>query len=104
MQLGKAGFKALQQEFERVNALLFSQRKENPKNEQVQETIARHYELIRKFWGTSDKKDKQAEAYAGLGQLYVHDERFTMVDGKPQPEYAQFLKEAMSHFAETRLK
>lgn len=104
MKLGKEGFQKLQVEFEQVNMQLFEFHKENPESEQVQALIAQHYLLIRKFWGTSRKEDKQGEAYAGLGTLYLSDERYTMMDGKAQPKFAMFLKQAMEHFAETQLQ
>lgn len=100
LKLGKKGFENLKKEFDQVNALLFSFRNESPEKEDVQQAIARHYEIIRKFWGTHNSADKQAEAYAGLGDLYVADERYAMVDGKPQPEYALFLQKAMKYFAD----
>ena len=103
LKLGKEGFKQLQKDFEKVNSALFAIHTEDPESEQVQQLIARHYEMIRKFWGTSHKTDKQGEAYAGLGDLYVSDERFTRVDGNPQPEYARFLQKAMKHYADTHL-
>lgn len=103
LKLGKDGFKQLQVEFEKVTHELFLLHKEAPGSSKVQELIKQHYELIRKFWGTSHKKDKQGTAYAGLGQLYVSDERYTMVNGEAQPEFAFFLKEAMSHFAKNQL-
>lgn len=103
MKRGKDGFKQLQVEFEKLNKELFAARQENPFSEQTQALIARHYEMIRAFWGTMGSVDKQAEAYAGLGQLYVDDERFTLVDGEAHPDFAQFLQQAMKHFAETKL-
>ena len=104
MKLGKEGFKNLQKEFEQLNNELFGLRKDPPESEKVQKAIARHYLIIRKFWGTSNSENKQAEAYAGLGQLYVSDERFTKVNGEPQSEFALFLEKAMKYFAETQLK
>ena len=71
---------------------------EDPTSEKVQKEIAEHYALIREFWGTSALPDKQAEAYAGLGDLYLSDERYTSIDGKPNPEFAQFMNIAMKHF------
>ena len=56
------------------------------------------------FWGTTKETDKQAEAYAGLGELYVSDERYLAQNGEPQPEFAEFLKQAMAHFAESKLQ
>ena len=76
---------------------------EAPHSEVVQQAVAEHYQLIRKFWGTSNFDDPQAEAYAGLGALYVNDERFTQIDGQAQPEFAAFLSKAMTYYAEHSL-
>ncbi len=75
----------------------------DPASEQVQAEIGVHYELIREFWGTAGSPDKQADAYAGLGELYISDERYTAVNGDPNPNFAQFMNQAMKHFAK-RLK
>jgi len=100
----KEQFTQLKQEQETIASALAALQAEDPMSVKVQKLIASHYENIRKFWGTSDTADKQAEAYEGLGQLYVNDDRFTMKDGKAQPEFASFLSKAMSHFARTILK
>ena len=71
----------------------------DPASEQLQAEIAAHYELIREFWGTAGSRDKQADAYAGPGDLYVSDERYTSVNGGPNPNFAQFMNKAMKHFA-----
>ena len=99
--MGKAGFEALKSEQEAIAIKLLALMYDDPASEKVQAAVARHYAIIRQFWGTAGSPDKQAEAYAGLGQLYVSDERFTMVDGKPNPEFAQFLSKAMEIFADT---
>ena len=98
--LGKEGYQKLQDEFEQVQSELFKLQREIPESEKVQKVIARHYKIIRKFWGTSDLPDPQADAYAGLGQMYVADPRYTLRDGQPQPEFAEFLQKAMAYFAE----
>ena len=103
LKLGKVGFQQLKADFEQINTRLFELREKNPQVEEGQETIARHYQIIRQFWGTQNKEDKQAEAYAGLGELYVYDQRYTIRDGDPQPDFAHFLKIAMGHFANTQL-
>lgn len=103
LKMGKPNFKKLQADFEQVNAVLFSCRYDQPDSESVQQLVAHHYDIIRKFGGTYQSNDKQAKAYAGLGQLYVQNERYTMVDGKAQPDYARFLQRAMRHFADTAL-
>lgn len=104
LKLGKEGFEKLKGELEQVNKDLFALKKEPPQSTKVQALITQHYSIIRKFWGTSNSKNSQVEEYAGLGQLYVSDERYTTIDGTAQPDFALFLKEAMSHFAETHLK
>lgn len=101
----KEAFNDLKAESMQITQRLISLVNENPESERVQEDIGKHYVMIRKFWGTHGSKDKQAEAYAGLGKLYVDDERFTMamVDGKPNPAFAEFMCKAMAYFAKTKL-
>lgn len=72
---------------------------EDPSGENVQKEIAVHYALTREFWGTSGLPDKQADAYAGLGDLYVSDDRYTSVNGKSNPDFAVFMQKAMRIFA-----
>ncbi|MFM7022459.1 MAG: MerR family transcriptional regulator [Flavobacteriales bacterium] len=103
-KLGKEGLKKLVAEQVDNRAKLVALSKEDPASAAVQKEIALHYNIIRQFWGTVNSPDKQAEAYTGLGQLYVHDERYTMVDGVPQPEFAKFMSEAMKLFAERSLR
>ena len=102
--LSKADLKALKGESEEITQKLFSFMGRLPESEVVQEQIARHYNIIRKFWGTQFLEDKQADAYEGLGNLYVQDERFTTIGGKPHPEFAAFLSVAMRFFARHNLK
>nr|WP_255539609.1 TipAS antibiotic-recognition domain-containing protein [Longitalea luteola] len=96
----KQEYKALKQAASLNWQTLLSLRHEDPTSELVQKEIAVHYELIREFWGTAGITDNQAAAYAGLGDLYVADERYTMIEGKPQPEFAQFMQQAMKYFAD----
>ncbi|MCE3227084.1 MAG: MerR family transcriptional regulator [Bacteroidetes bacterium] len=103
-KLSKEDFRKLGTEQGNITKKLSELVKENPESKNVQELIAEHYRITRIFWGTTDSEDKQAEAYAGLGQLYVNDERFTMIDGKPQPEFALFLSRAMKYFADKQLR
>jgi DNA-binding transcriptional MerR regulator len=101
MQKTKAQFAALQEAAGLNWTRLMGLMNEDPASEKVQKEIAVHYALIREFWGTADSADKQAAAYAGLGDLYVADERYTMVDGKPNPAFARFMQQAMKCFADT---
>lgn len=76
----------------------------DPQSPEVQEQIARHYANIRSFWGISDPTDLRLETYKGLGELYVTDERYVTEDGKPNPEFASFMRLAMVYFATAKLK
>jgi DNA-binding transcriptional MerR regulator len=70
----------------------------------VQEVIAEHHAYILVWWGSSGPACAPADAYRGLAQLYLSDERFTMQKGKPNPAYANFISKAMIHYADTQLK
>ena len=100
----KADLHALKTEFRNLWQQLAAMTQQEPTSAPVQAQVAHHYALIRQFWGTADSADAQAEAYAGLGQLYVSDERYTATDGHTNPAFADFLSKAMRHFAETKLK
>jgi hypothetical protein len=76
---------------------------EDPAGAHVQQLIQQHYQNIRQFWGTAGDEDKQPARYKGLGNLYVADERFTMVDGVPQPDFNSFLSKAMIYYADHTL-
>lgn len=99
LKMGKDGLEKLKSDSQAIWTQLFTMRDKDPLSSEVQEVIAQHYQIIRQFWGTSNLEDTQAEAYAGLGQLYVDDPRFTTIDGQPHPDFAQFLNQAMKHFA-----
>lgn len=104
LKLGKNGFRQLKIEFEELRKALFALHQEKPESERIQQLIAQHYKLIRIFWGTSNSKNKQGEAYDGLGQLYVSDERYLAIKGEPQPTYVLFMQKAMRYFVDNQLK
>lgn len=101
--LKKEDFESLKIKAKQVYEDLFEMRKENPESEKVQKLIAEHYKVIRQFWGTANSIEKQADAYAGLSDLYISDERFTMVQNQAQPEFAFFLNKAMKYFSKNKL-
>jgi len=70
-----------------------------PNHEKVQELVHQHYINTRLLWGTHQAADKQADAYRGLGQFYLTDERFTSGHGVPDPDFGVFISEAMSFYA-----
>ena len=68
-----------------------------PGDPAVQQVVARHHRWVSRFW------EPDAEAYAGLGRLYVDDERFTATIDAHEPGLAAFLCAAMDVYARTRL-
>ena len=69
----------------------------DPTDAEVQKWIARHHAHMEKFYPVS------AEIYAGLGQMYVEDGRFTSYYEKIAPGLAAFISRAMSYYAENTL-
>jgi DNA-binding transcriptional MerR regulator len=65
---------------------------------EVQDAVRLHYKQIRQFWGTNDQTDPQWKAYKCLGEMYLQDDRYTMIDGQPNPAFAAFLCKAIAHF------
>lgn len=61
----------------------------------VQELVARHYELVSLAWTPN------REAYIGLGQMYLSDQRFAKNIGNPPT--VQLLADAMRVYAEAKL-
>ena len=103
-KLSKEQFEQLINEQKEIFKNLFDLSDKEPESQVVQLEMARHYKNTRKFWGTDGNSDSQWKEYKGLGELYISDERFTMIDGKAQPEFARFLSKAMICFANTQLK
>ena len=63
----------------------------------VQDVVARHHAWVSHFWTPG------REAYIGLGQLYVDDERFTASIDATAPGLAAYMRDAMAVYANTRL-
>lgn len=74
----------------------FVMQKASSSNE-VQSLIKLHYNWVSVFW----KPTK--DAYIGLGQLYVSDERFTQNYDKYAPGCAAFMAQAMDMYAQENL-
>jgi hypothetical protein len=64
---------------------------------EVQEQIDRHYEWVCNFWTPT------GEAYIGLGQMYVDDERFAATYEKVSEGLADFIRRAILHYAASNL-
>ena len=68
-----------------------------PEDDTVQAVIARHHAWVCHSWTPT------AEAYAGLGEMYVADARFTASydapkHGTPRPGVAELLAAAIAHY------
>jgi DNA-binding transcriptional MerR regulator len=100
-QLGKEGIMKLKAEGEEIAGTLYKLMHLAPESEEVQKQIARHYAHVQQFWGESVPMDKRPDAYAGLGKLYVEDERFYAEFGE---SYNQFLSKAIAYFVNNTLK
>ncbi|MGN6211100.1 MerR family transcriptional regulator [Parafilimonas sp.] len=74
---------------EKLTALMHGE----PGSSEVQQLIARRYQIILRFTGGQIKQSK-LEYLRGLGDLYVADNRYTPVNGMPSMELALFLKAA----------
>jgi DNA-binding transcriptional MerR regulator len=103
LEMDKLDLEKLKADQKEINLKLQSLVESDPESDTVQEQIARHYTNIRAFWGVSDPTDLRAETYKGLAELYVADERYTMSDGKPNPEFASFMRKGMIYFADSKL-
>ncbi|MDX2250139.1 MAG: MerR family transcriptional regulator [Bacteroidia bacterium] len=100
LKMAKPDFEALKNRQIQLGQQLFALHTSAlPDAPEVQVLIKLHYELMEQFWA----KKPTAEAYIGLGEMYVSDERYTLQNDVPQPAYAQFMSQAMRHFAETQL-
>jgi len=98
-KMSKDDFAKLNKERVDVTEGLLALINDDPSGEPVQRLVAKHYEIIRKFWGTHGQADNQAEAYAALGELYVSDERYTSIKGQANTAFAKFMRDAMTVFA-----
>lgn len=65
-----------------------------PEDPDVQAEVARHFHWVTNFW------QPNAESYAGLGRLYVENEEFRAHYEKYGPGTAEFMRDAMAHYAE----
>lgn len=60
----------------------------------VAAAIAEHRRIVSLAWEPSP------EAYAGLGRMYVEDERFREAIGRGNDAMVEYLRDAMAHYAE----
>jgi DNA-binding transcriptional MerR regulator len=97
-QLSHADFDQLKAKGEDITRRLTALMQEDPASTAVQSIVAEHYTLIQAWWGKGAPDCAPADAYRGLAQLYVSDERYA-----PNPAYAAFISKAMICYADTQL-
>jgi DNA-binding transcriptional MerR regulator len=66
-------------------------------DQRVQDVVQLHFEVTSLFWTPT------AEAYRGLGQLYVDDKRFRQTIGSGDDSLVEYLRDAMNVYADARL-
>lgn len=103
-KLSKEEFEKLKQDQKDIFNNLFSMASKNPEEEAVQLEVAKHFQNILQFWGKNESSTDVWKDYIGLGKLYVSDQRYTSVNGKAQPAFAEFLAKAISYYTKTQLK
>ncbi|WP_066156724.1 MerR family transcriptional regulator [Halalkalibacter krulwichiae] len=89
--------KETEQKVRDIYSQLASLRHISPQSEQSQAAIKEWFECLNTHFGTYSK-----EAFKGLGQMYIVDERFTKNIDQYGEGLAQFMSEAMAYFADEK--
>jgi DNA-binding transcriptional MerR regulator len=97
-KMSKEQWQAVGAEGEAVTRELADLMERAPGDPEVQALVARHYAWVVHFWTPT------AEAYAGLGQLYVEHPEFRAHYEKYRPGLADFMHSAMVYYSEHSLK
>lgn len=92
--MSKEGMRALQDEMNELYRKLAAVRDKDPSSEEAQAAIHEWYVMLQRF-GTYSY-----EAFKGLGQMYVEDERFTRNIDQFGEGLAQFMRDAMVAYAD----
>lgn len=100
LTMDKDSFQQLQDGFKTNWSNLVAMCHLDPAAAAVQAEIALHYGYILQFWG---KTGSQADAYKGLGDLLANDERYTKIDGLPNPAFGRFMQQAIHIYVATKL-
>lgn len=65
----------------------------------VQQLVHQHYQHILQWWGRKEGEEA-LDAYRGLGNLYLMDSRYTLVNGAPDLAFTAFITKAMLHYVD----
>ncbi len=94
--LSETGRACVEQEMDDIFTRLAGLRHEDPSSESVQQAVGGFYQYLNVNFGNQ----YSPEAFAGLGELYVQDERFTRNIDQFGEGLSAFLAKAMALFAE----
>lgn len=95
--LGKEGQEKVAQQMEDIFRTLAQCRQLPPDSSEVLEKVGQFYHFLNDNFGYH----YSPEAFAGLGQMYVDDSRFTENIDKYGEGLSAFLAQAMKHYADT---
>ena len=95
-RMSEKNMAALHEQNKQVMTTLYGLMDAGPADPHVQQLIRQHYGIMRIFWGTAGNPDSQLEAYKGLGELYVNDERFILTGDEYDRDFAVFMSKAMA--------
>lgn len=93
-QMSKDEQKRMGEEFDRIYRDLAAVRHQTPDSDEAQAAIKVWYDYLNKIGNYS------LDAFKGLGQMYVDDERFTKNIDKYGDGLAVFMRDAMAEYAE----
>lgn len=96
--MSREQWQAIKQEGDAVTRGLAALMGSDPAGAEVQALVARHYAWVAQFWTPN------AEAYLGLGRMYVEDTRFRANYDKYRVGLADFLCAAIEIYAQKNLK
>ena len=96
-KMSKAQWQGIKDDGDGVTRLIASLADRAPDDAEVQAAIARHHAWIENFYPAA------ADVYRGLGCLYSENDEFRQTYDKFRPGLADFMKEAMTYFAEHTL-
>ena len=96
-KMSKAQWQAIGAEGQQTTLRMAELMDRDPRDPEVQQTIARHHAWVENFYPCS------AEVYRGLGQLYTSDDRFRAHYEDFGPNLADFMQAAMNYYADHTL-
>ena len=97
-EMSKERWKAIQAEGDKVTRALAELMDRSPDAPEVQDLIAQHHAWVEHFYTAP------AELYRGLGEGYAQNPEFRAFYDKHRIGLADFMKDAMAHYAEHVLK